>query len=116
MFILRGFGVGRLRVTLVVTVLVGATLSFAPTTAASTSPGPIAGPLHTAGAGIYDANNSKVTLRGLAREYLNFYPNLSAKALLSDADIEAMHSVWDVNVVRVFLGEHFWNPGSWSYN
>jgi hypothetical protein len=108
--------VSRLRVSLVVAALVGGTLSSASTTAASTTPAPIAGPLHTSGAGIYDANNIKVTLRGLAREYLNFYPTLSDKAFLSDSDIGAMHNVWDVNVVRVFLGQQFWNQGECSYS
>jgi endoglucanase len=106
----------RLRITLAVTALVGLTLSSASAASTSTTPAPIVGPLHTAGAGIYDANNNKVTLRGLAREYLNIYPTLSDKAMLSEADIAAMHDVWHVNVVRVFLGEQFWNRDECSYN
>jgi len=102
----------RIAFALTTGLLLTSLLISVPGSAAST----ITGPLRTAGNGIYDATNRRVVLRGLARAYLVSTPAVTPASHLTDADIAAMQSTWNTNIVRVFLGEQFWDQDECSYN
>jgi len=68
---------------------------------------PLAGPLHTVGNQILDANNRPIRLRGVTAGILMVYPYLSGPSSVTDASFNAARS-WGVNAVRVPLSEQFW--------
>jgi hypothetical protein len=82
-----------------------ASLTTAPSGSAS-----IAGPLHTSGNQIYDANNNPVVFRGIHRDGLERdITNLSSD--------EIGHAKqWGANFVRVPLGEQLWLSNSCAYD
>jgi endoglucanase len=75
---------------------------------------PVEGPLRTSGNQILDAAGTPLVLRGVAREVLDYWPSLDGSHLWG-GDISAMHS-WGANVVRIPLGEQFWNSNECSYS
>ena len=68
---------------------------------------PLAGPFHTVGNQILDANNRPIRLRGVTAGILMVYPYLSGPSSVTDASFNAARS-WGVNAVRVPLSEQFW--------
>jgi len=68
---------------------------------------PLAGPFHTVGNQILDANNRPVRLRGVTAGILHEYPYLSGPSSVTDASLNAARS-WGVNAVRIPLSEQFW--------
>ena len=82
----------------------------------------VAGPLHTSGNQILDAGNRPVRLRGVGVEWLDRCPAITA-AFCPGTDRSPLTNVdalptWGanadgtggVNVVRILLGEQFWDP------
>ena len=84
-----------------------ATVSRAPRAAAGVSPA-VTGPLHTSGNGIYDARNQRVLLRGVNSDWLSTNTFVVDDTPLGDDSIGAMRA-WGATIVRVALGEQFWN-------
>lgn len=79
----------------------------------SSSPGSasVAGPLHTSGNQILDANDHPVVLRGV---FLNGLESSPDPAGVTYQAIEAAKA-WGANVVRVALGEQFWLSSNCDY-
>jgi endoglucanase len=90
---------------------------YVDTVALTTHPGgsaAIAGPLHTSGNRIYDANDQLVTLRGTASELLDWNPAAPPGSQLDDNNIAHMKQ-WGDNVVRVLLSENYWDSNDCAY-
>jgi hypothetical protein len=68
----------------------------------------VAGPLHTSGNAIDDANNAPLRLRGTTTEWLDWNSSIWPGTPLDDNSIAHMKQ-WGINVVRVALSENYWN-------
>jgi hypothetical protein len=72
----------------------------------------VAGPLHTSGNQVLDANGAPVTLRGIVLNGLESAP--SPPQVTQQAVLEAR--AWGANVVRLPLGEQFWESWNCDYS
>jgi hypothetical protein len=72
---------------------------------------PVAGPLHTVGNQIVDANGQAIVFRGFNRSGLERSPSA-----IPTADEIAHAQQWGANFIRVHLGEQFWMPSTCYYD
>jgi endoglucanase len=82
---------------------------FAGILAPAAAVSPLAGPFHTLGNQILDANNQVVRIRGANTGMLNWYPyiNTSNTRDVTDVSFDAVRT-WGFNAVRIPLGEQYW--------
>ena len=93
-----------LLVSAAATLTIGTT-SVRATTATPT--GPVSGPLHTSGNAIYDARGP-IVLRGVNSDWLDVNTEVGPNTPLADDSVAAMRA-WGATVVRVALGQQYWN-------
>jgi len=76
---------------------------------------PIAGPLRTSGNSILDATGKPVVLRGVVAGHLMNDPTINPGSEVTDQDIAGMINNWHANIIRIALGEQYWNATECQY-
>jgi endoglucanase len=86
---------------------------------------PVVGPLSTSGTQILNGNGQPITLRGVNVEWLDWEPYVWSSPTDTPLDPHNLSNMpnWGantngtggINVVRVFLGEQYWNPDNCDY-